>query len=162
MFSEAIDTFWVALRLDLTLLIDDTDASTAEALPLPRNLNLRVTDVILQSSDQVNFRVHKAVLAASSPFVNDMFSLAQTADDEIVDGFPVVRLSENAEVLLSLITVLYPIPSTILYSYDKVLDLLAALQKYDMLAVQSSMLSHATSDLLLRWKAMHASLWTTP
>lgn len=67
-----------------------------------------------------------------------MFSLAQPADDEIVDGFPVIRLSENAEALHSLITVLYPIPSAIPNSYDKVLDLLAASQKYDMAAVQSS------------------------
>jgi BTB/POZ domain len=148
------------------LLIGDTDtrsrsriASTAETLPPPRNLNLRDADVILQSSDHVNFRVHKAVLAASSPFFNDMFSLAQPADDEIVDGFPVVRLSENAEVLHSLITVLYPIPSAIPYSYDKVLDLLAALQKYDMVAVQSSVraeVSRKTYMTLIGTGSFHA------
>ena len=99
---------------------------------------MRDADVILQSSDGTNFRVHKAVLAESSLFFSNMFSLAQPADDEIVDGFPVVRLPENAEVLHSLVTMLYPIPSVIPNSYDKVLDLLASSQKYEMAAIQSS------------------------
>lgn len=99
---------------------------------------MRDADVILQSSDNTNFRVHKAILSESSLFFSNMFSLAQPADDEIVDGFPVVRLPENAEVLHSLVTMLYPIPSVIPNSYDKVLDLLAASQKYEMAAIQSS------------------------
>jgi hypothetical protein len=99
---------------------------------------MRDADVILQSSDGTNFRVHKAVLAESSLFFSNMFSLAHPADDEIVDGFPVVRLPENAEILHSLVTMLYPIPSVIPNSYDKVLDLLAASQKYEMAATQSS------------------------
>jgi hypothetical protein len=111
---------------------------TGEDSPPPENLNLRETDVILQSSDGASFRVHKVILATSSPFFSDMFSLAQPSDDEIVDGLPVVRLPEDAEVLHSLITMLYPIPSVIPSSYDKVLDLLAASQKYDMVSVQSS------------------------
>jgi BTB/POZ domain len=101
-------------------------------------LNLRETDVILQSSDGANFRLHKVILATASPFFGDMFSLARPSDDEIVDGLPVVRLPEDAEVLHSLVTMLYPVPSVIPDSYDKVLDLLAASQKYDMVAVQSS------------------------
>ena len=99
---------------------------------------MRDADVILQSSDGTNFRVHKAVLAESSLFFSNMFSLAHPADDEIVDGFPVVRLPENAEILHSLVTMLYPIPSVIPDSYDKVLDLLAASQKYEMASTQSS------------------------
>ena len=99
---------------------------------------MRDADVILQSSDGANFSVHKAVLAESSLFFSNMFSLAQPADDEIVNGFPVIRLPENADVLHSLVTMLYPIPSVIPNSYDKVLDLLAASQKYEMAAIQSS------------------------
>jgi len=99
---------------------------------------MRDADVILQSSDDANFSVHKAVLAESSQFFSNMFSLAQPADDEIVNGFPVIRLPENAEVLHSLVTMLYPISSVIPNSYDKVLELLAASQKYEMAAIQSS------------------------
>ncbi|KAI9450610.1 hypothetical protein BJY52DRAFT_1191702 [Lactarius psammicola] len=58
-------------------------------------------------------------------------------NNEIVDGLPVVDISEDAEIVRSLITILYPIPSEIPTSYDRILALLAAAQKYDMDLVQS-------------------------
>jgi hypothetical protein len=70
-------------------------------------------DVILQSSDLVSFRVHKSILAISSPFFNDLFSLPQPQHDTAVDGLPIVHMSEDAELLHSLLTLLYPIPSVI-------------------------------------------------
>jgi hypothetical protein len=75
----------------------------------------------------------------SSPFFNDMFSLPQPqpSEKEVVDELPVVQLSEDAEVLSGLITMLYPIPSLLPNSYDKALTLLATAQKYDMIGVQS-------------------------
>ncbi|KAH9018773.1 hypothetical protein EDB83DRAFT_2232001, partial [Lactarius deliciosus] len=45
-------------------------------------------DVIVRSSDHVDFCVHKAILATSSPVFNDMFSLAQPSNHEAVDGSP--------------------------------------------------------------------------
>ncbi|KAI9445818.1 hypothetical protein BJY52DRAFT_1108748, partial [Lactarius psammicola] len=83
------------------------------------------------------FRVHKSVLAMSSPFFKDLLSLPQPPDDELVDGLPVVTLSEDADLLNSLISLLYPIPTVIPDSYEKVFTLLAACQKYDMESVQS-------------------------
>ena len=79
------------------------------------------------------------MLAMSSPFFNDMFSLPlpQPSDREDVDGLPVVQLSEDAEVLSGLITMLYPIPSKLPNSYHKAWKLLATAQKYDMVGVQS-------------------------
>ena len=76
-----------------------------------------------------------------------MFSLPQPPleNDDIVDGLPVVQLSECAAVLLGLITMLYPIPTVIPDSYDKALDLLAASQKYDMSTVQSTIRSEMKS-----------------
>ncbi len=74
----------------------------------------------------------------SLPFFADMFSLPQPSENEVIDGLPVVRLSEDAEILNSLLTMLYPIPSVVPDSYDKAVELLAACQKYDMASVQSS------------------------
>ena len=74
----------------------------------------------------------------SSPFFADMFSLPQPSDNEVVDGFPVVRLSEDEEALNSLLTMLYPIPFVVPDSYDKALEILAVSQKYDMASVQCS------------------------
>ena len=94
-------------------------------------------NIIIQSCDLVNFRVHKSALSLSSPFFSDMLSLPQPVDNDAIDELPVVRLSENAEVLNSLLTMLYPIPSAIPISYDNSLMLLAASKKYDMVGVRS-------------------------
>ena len=94
-------------------------------------------DVILQSSDLVNFGVHRSALVTSSAFFRDMFSLPQPPNDAVPDGPPVVHLSEDAEVLDSLISMLYPVPPKIPYIIEKILTLLVAATKYDMDAVQS-------------------------
>jgi hypothetical protein len=104
---------------------------------LLKHLDMPDADIIIQSCDLVNFRVHKSALSLSSPIFGDMLSLPQPLDDDAIDGLPVVRLSENAEVLNSLLTLLYPIPSAIPISYDNSLRLLVASKKYDMVGVQS-------------------------
>ena len=85
----------------------------------------------------------------SSPFFDDMFSLPQpqSSDKDVVDGLPVVQLSEDTEVLNSLISMLYPIPSVLPDSYDKALTLLAASQKYDMVGVQSRIRAEIQSKI---------------
>ncbi len=101
-------------------------------------LDIPDANIIVRSSDKVNFRVRKSVLAMSSPFFKDLLSLPQPPDDELVDGLPVVQLSEDAGLLDSLISLLYPISPVIPGSYEKVFALLAACQKYDMVSVQSN------------------------
>ena len=75
----------------------------------------------------------------SSPLFDDMLSLPQPqpSEKEVVDGLPMVRLPEDAEVLSSLITMVYPISPVLPDSYDKALTLLATSRKYDMVGVQS-------------------------
>jgi hypothetical protein len=127
-------------------------------------------DVILQSSDLVNFRVHRSVLATSSPFFRDIFSLPQPSGDA-PDGLPVVRVSEAAEVLNSLISRLYHVPPEMPHSSDNILALLAATDKYDMGAVQSSicaeishkdLLSPADSNRVFRTYAIACSKGLVP
>ncbi|KAI0288674.1 hypothetical protein BC826DRAFT_1036219 [Russula brevipes] len=67
-----------------------------------------------------------------------MLSLPQPPNNEIVDGLPVVRVSEGADLVRALVTVLYPIPPELPASHERVLALLSAAQKYDMTTVQSS------------------------
>ena len=118
---------------------EDSQANVNSVAPPPEPLDISVPDasLIIRSSDLVNFRVHKSVLTMVSPFFGDLLSLPQPSDSETVDGLPVVQLSEDAELLNSLISMLYPVPRVIPDSYDKVLYLLAACQKYDMAQVQS-------------------------
>ena len=81
-------------------------------------------NLIIQSSDLVNLRVHKPVLAMASPFFKDLLSLPQSFDSETVDGLPVVRMTESSEVLNSLVSILYPVHTIVPNSYEKVLYLL--------------------------------------
>ena len=115
-------------------------------------------DVILQSSDLVDFYVHSSVLIVSSPFFRDLFSLPQPSNDAAPNALPVLRLSEDAETLDSLISMLYPVPPEWPASSDNFLALLAAAAKYDMDTAQSSIrveinrrgLLSSTSDELFR------------
>ena len=104
---------------------------------LPESLDVIDANLIIQSSDLVNFRVHKAVLAMSSPFFKDLLSLPQPPDSKTIDGLPVVQLPEDAELLRSLVSMLYPVHQVPPKTYDKVLYLLAACQKYDMVPVKT-------------------------
>jgi len=104
---------------------------------LPEPLHVPDASLIIRSSDLVDFRVHKPVLAMSSPFFTDLLSLPQPPKSGSVDGLPVVHLPEDAELLNSLVSMLYPVHPVIPDSYDKVLHLLAACQKYEMVQIQS-------------------------
>ena len=116
---------------------EEPTSGNSDPLSVPLCLNLPDANVILRSSDQVNFRVHKSVLATLSPFFEDLLSLPQPADDELVDGLPVVQLSEDASLLSNLVSLIYrPQHPTKPGSYEKVFALLAACQKYDMVSIQ--------------------------
>ena len=113
---------------------------------LPEPLDVPDASLIIRSSDLVDFRVHKPILAMASPFFADLLSLPQPSEGESVDGLPVVHMPEDAELLNSLISMLYPVRPVIPDSYDKVLHLLAACQKYDMLQIQSSIRAEANHE----------------
>ncbi|KAI9450607.1 hypothetical protein BJY52DRAFT_1191699 [Lactarius psammicola] len=83
-----------------------------------------------------------SILATSSSVFNDMLSFPQPSNNEGVDGLPIVQLSEDAELVRSLITTLYPIPSEM--PDDRILALLTAAQNYDMGTVQSSIRAEVT------------------
>ena len=90
----------------------------------PETLDISDTNLIIRSSDLVDFRVHKSLLATVSPFFKDLLSLPQPSDSEVVDGLPVVQLPEGSELLNSLISIIYPIDTAMPNSYEKVLYLL--------------------------------------
>jgi len=123
----------------LTFVTEDPTSDSEHASPpsVPLCLDIPDASIIVRSSDQANFRVHKSVLAMSSPIFKDLLSLPQPSDAETVDGLPVVALFEDTGLLNSLISLLYPINPVIPDSYQKVYALLAVCQKYQMESVQS-------------------------
>jgi hypothetical protein len=85
------------------------------------------TNFVIRSSDLVDFRVHKSILAMVSAFFKDLLSLPQPSDGETTDdGLPVVQLPEGSELLNSLISILYPVRTAIPNSYEKVMYSLAS------------------------------------
>ena len=65
-------------------------------------------DIILRSSDLINFYVLKAFLSYVSPFFKDMFALPSTTTNEIMDGFPVIAVAETSETIRLLLDLIYP------------------------------------------------------
>jgi hypothetical protein len=86
-------------------------------------------NLVIRSSDLVDFRLHKSVLAMASPIFRDTLSLPQPSDSEIADGLPMIRMSEDSELLNCLVSILYPVPTVIPNSYEKVLHLLSTCQR---------------------------------
>jgi hypothetical protein len=58
-----------------------------------RYLSMPRADVIIRSSDCVNFRVHNSMLVASSTIFAEVFSRPLLTSQELVDGLPVMSLS---------------------------------------------------------------------
>ena len=98
--------------------------------------NKPTADIILRSSDAVDFRVHKLILSEASPVFEGMFSIPQPApsasDPSTVDGLAVVPFAETGATLTLLFEICYPMPDPALDTLQKVDDVLAAALKYDI------------------------------
>jgi hypothetical protein len=144
--SQTIRAFWEDLtavvngameKADSTLALVNEDPTSENDPPfVPLCLDLPDANIIIRSSDQVDFHLHKSLLVLSSPSFKSLLS-PQPHVGEFIDGLPVVQLPEDADLVNSLVSLLYPIPSVIPSSYEKVFALLAACQKYDMASIQS-------------------------
>jgi hypothetical protein len=100
---------------------EDPQARINSTTPPLKAFDIPDANLIIRSSDFVDFRIHKSVLALASPFFKDLLSLPQPPDSESVDGIPMVQLSEGSELLNTLVSMLYPVPTMIPKSYEKVL-----------------------------------------
>ena len=101
-------------------------------------------DVILRSSDNIDFRVFKLFLSLASPVFETMFGLPQPAegadlDEETRDGLPVVSVSEDSKTLDALLRFCYP--STLaedpsLDGFTFATEILEAAKKYSLDAIE--------------------------
>jgi hypothetical protein len=93
-------------------------------------------DVILRSSDNVDFRVFKLFLSLASPVFGDMFSMLQGPEgDELKNGLPVVQMTEGRKTLEMLLLICYPMSAVDppdLKTLDEVNLVLEVATKYDM------------------------------
>ncbi|KAL1941195.1 hypothetical protein VTO73DRAFT_7407 [Trametes versicolor] len=90
-------------------------------------------DLILRSSDNIDFHVHRVILTLASPVLAGMFSIPQPP--VIGSGRPVVNVSEDGEALDVLLRICYPEPpDPRLKSLDLICRVLGAAMKYKMKA----------------------------
>ncbi|KAJ7445269.1 hypothetical protein FB451DRAFT_68208 [Mycena latifolia] len=93
-----------------------------------------VADVILRSSDGIDFRVHRVVLSLASPFFKQMFSLPQpTVEPEV----PTIPVTESAAALDRALRFWYPGAGPVVgQTLDELRDTLESLiMKYDVQSV---------------------------
>jgi hypothetical protein len=86
-------------------------------------------DVILRSSDNVDFRTFRVLLSLASPVFEAMFDLPQPGQN---DGLPVVSISEHSRTIETLLKLLHPRCLVPLDSIDDIGQILEMSKKYDM------------------------------
>jgi hypothetical protein len=83
------------------------DLSIPEGTLSPRfDKHWQNSDLVLRSSDDVLFRVHKARLAGSSVF-EDMFEMGAIGGTSSNNSIPVIVLAENAKTLELVLPLFY-------------------------------------------------------
>ncbi|KAJ8590986.1 hypothetical protein M405DRAFT_765634 [Rhizopogon salebrosus TDB-379] len=86
-------------------------------------------DIILRSTDGVNFHVFKLILSLVSPVFKDMFTLPQT---DLQSHVPVIPVAESSTTLRSLLLLCYPAATPTFNKLDDVKAVMEAARKYDM------------------------------
>ncbi|KAI0043893.1 hypothetical protein FA95DRAFT_335108 [Auriscalpium vulgare] len=124
------------------LMLHSKDALPPTAAPVVpvrafgEPFNSAGADLVLRSSDFVDFHAYKASLAAASPFFRDMFTLPQASDppdDSMKDGRLVLPVQEDSQTLERLLTFLMHVSPTVQsLTFADAVNVLSATQKYQM------------------------------
>ncbi|KAJ6593279.1 hypothetical protein B0H19DRAFT_975930 [Mycena capillaripes] len=93
-------------------------------------VNAPGADAILQSSDGVDFYVHRNILALVSPVFRDMFALPQP---ESSPEIPIIPVQEDSAVLDRALRFFYPGTQSVIATLDELRDIIEVLvSKYDV------------------------------
>ncbi|KAI6116749.1 hypothetical protein EDD16DRAFT_1896336 [Pisolithus croceorrhizus] len=119
-------------------------------------------DVILRSSDDVDFRVFKLFLSLASPFFETLFDLPQPSEEmntdvEIKDGLPVIPVSEDSKTLDPLLRFCYPCTLSddpALEDFRDVISVLEAAKKYSLDAIERTVCKSLFNPKILEANSM--------
>lgn len=94
-------------------------------------------DVILRSDDArpTDFRVHRCILLAGSPFFQTVFSLPQPKCETDDEPVPILDVAESSAILDPFLRFLYPVPDPAVPTLDALVPLMNTASKYDMTSV---------------------------
>ncbi|TFK80481.1 hypothetical protein K466DRAFT_591822 [Polyporus arcularius HHB13444] len=133
------DTF----RLLTPPLVDDPRRPTEAVLSTlpPREIlpDMPYPDLICRTSDDVNFKVHRAILSVASPVLYSRIKGVLSDREEGGDStssLPVLELAESSRVLAALLRMCYPTITELPPHLDNYAALLFAAEKYQMARIQ--------------------------
>lgn len=115
--------------------------------------NARDADLVVVSCqpDPAEFRVHRCILAAASPFFSHMLGLPQPVTPaNLEEKLPVIPVSESRTTVDTLLRFVYPVPDPELPTLDDLSPVLGAAVKYDFTAVISTLGKLLVSPSFLR------------
>ncbi|KAI0730809.1 hypothetical protein C8Q76DRAFT_774634 [Earliella scabrosa] len=100
----------------------------------PFPFNKPNTDIILRTSDHVDFHVFSQILIAASPFFEGLFEVPQPPPDQqqLKYGKPIVEVSEDSLALEALLRLCYPINKPKCRPLNVTVAALRASMKYEM------------------------------
>jgi BTB/POZ domain len=106
-------------------------------------------DIILRTSDGVDFRVFKIILSLASPIFTDMFDIPQPTSEfgRNNDELQVVTVSENSTVLDLCLRHLYPVPSPTTAGLWGAHILAEFARKYEVDALESVVARYLTDSI---------------
>ncbi|KAH9012768.1 hypothetical protein EDB84DRAFT_924304 [Lactarius hengduanensis] len=101
------------------------------------------SDIILRSCDSHDFRVPKLYIVTCSPVLRELIRSDSNTPDvpngklEEQERLPVVKLLESKATLYSLFTFIFPVVPILPSTTERIMELLAVAQKYQMDSVMS-------------------------
>lgn len=114
-------------------------AGVVTVAPHPFDDKQASADVILRTSDGVDFYTHKLILSLASPFFADMFSLPQPSSDSESSPLrgadsipPVIDVAEESMTIDCLLRFCYPVRDPAMLSMEVLDRVLGAAVKYDL------------------------------
>ncbi|GBE89526.1 predicted protein [Sparassis crispa] len=119
---------------------------TPQVTDAPPPFDKPTADIILRSSDRVDFRVKKAILAETSSFFESMFTLPQPSlsvgevtrieadgsEADYKDGLAVVHITEDSRTIDCLLRICYPLRNPVITDLSELRRLLTSATKYAM------------------------------
>ncbi|KAI0071784.1 hypothetical protein K474DRAFT_1679169 [Panus rudis PR-1116 ss-1] len=129
-------SIWLILRINkdevavMSRQSQKTDFPSQAQKHFTSEFQFEDADVIIRADDE-DFRVHKFMLASTSPVFKAMFSMPQSKQD--CAGIPVIPIAETAATTHDMLCLAYPyIDDPVLDSLETIRTLVLALSKYDM------------------------------
>ncbi|KAJ3543579.1 hypothetical protein NM688_g5840 [Phlebia brevispora] len=144
----------VGLTKDIQGSVDEEIAFITAAIYYPTYkdaqspFNDPTADLVIVTSDNVSFRVHKLILSKASPVFEGLYSLPQppperAATEDYIDGIPLMRVTEDSSTMDKFLRCCYPIPRPSLLLGD-IIPVYRAGEKYQVECVTQ----HASSELV--------------